>query len=194
GVVKLFADAMTPKTKAVMFSHVVSGLGTLMPARELCAVIRDRGAFALVDCGQAVGQIQVDVKALGCDAFVASPHKWMMAPKGTGVLYIRRDMQDRFWTTLASSHWDDKENGAFRFMQYGTGAVPVHDGLTAAIAFIDNLGRARRARWDGMATKRPRDGLAKIPRARVTSPNDPRLTAAITTFKVEGVTARDLQT
>jgi isopenicillin-N epimerase len=71
GVVKLFADAMTPKTKAVMFSHVVSGLGTLMPARELCAMIRDRGALALVDGAQAVGQIQVDVKALGCDAYVA---------------------------------------------------------------------------------------------------------------------------
>lgn len=194
GVVKLFADAMTPKTKAVMFSHVISGFGTRMPARELCDLARSHGALALVDGAQAVGQIQVDVKALGCDAFVASPHKWMMAPKGTGVLYIRRDMQDRFWTTLASSHWDDKENGAFRFMQYGTGAVPVHDGLAAAIAFIDKIGMARMERWDAMLTKRLRDGLAKIPRARVTSPNDPRLTAAITTFKVEGVTARDLQT
>jgi selenocysteine lyase/cysteine desulfurase len=56
GVVKLFADAMTPKTKAVMFSHVVSGLGTRMPARELCAMIRDRGALALVDGAQALGK------------------------------------------------------------------------------------------------------------------------------------------
>src|SRR5262245_13956042 len=103
GVVQLFADAMTPKTKAVMFSHVVSGLGTRMPARELCAMIRDRGALALVDGAQAVGQIRVDVNELGCDAYVASPHKWMMAPKGTGFLFIRRDVQDRFWTTLASS-------------------------------------------------------------------------------------------
>ena len=193
GVVKLFADAMTPKTKAVMFSHVVSGLGTRMPARELCEMIRGRGALSLVDGAQAVGQMVVDVKALGCDAYVASPHKWMMAPKGTGFLYIRRDIQDRFWTTLASSHWDDHDAGAFRFMQYGTGAVPVHEGLAAAIAFIEKIGMPRIERWDAMLTKRLRDGLARIPSARLTSPADPRLASAITTFRVEGVKARALQ-
>ena len=193
GVVKLFADAMTPKTKAVMFSHVVSGLGTRLPARELCTMIRERGALALVDGAQAVGQMQVDVKELGCDAYVASPHKWMMAPKGTGFLYIRRDVQERFWTTLASSHWDDHENGAFRFMQYGTGAVPVHDGLAAALTFIDKLGMARIERWDTMLTKRLRDGLARIPAARISSPEDPRLASAITTFRIDGVKAKALQ-
>src|SRR5689334_201484 len=193
GVVKLFADAMTPKTKAVMFSHVVSGLGTRMPARELCAMIRDRGALALVDGAQAVGQMQVDVKDLGCDAYVASPHKWMMAPKGTGFLYIRRDVQDRFWTTLARSHWDDKENGAFRFMQYGTGAVPVHEGLMAALNFINKIGVTRIERWDTMLTKRLRDGLARVPSAHVSSPEDPRLASAITTFRIDGVKAKALQ-
>jgi len=193
GIVKLFADAMTPKTKVVMFSQVVSGLGTRMPTRELCAMIRDRGALALVDGAQAVGQMQVDVKALGCDAYVASPHKWMMAPKGTGFLYIRRDIQDRFWTTLASSHWDDHESGAFRFMQYGTGAVPVHEGLIAALKFIDKIGIARIERWDAMLTKRLRDGLSRIPTAHLSSPADPRLASAITTFRVEGVKARALQ-
>jgi len=193
GVVKLFAEAMTPKTKAVMFSHVVSGLGTRLPARELCAMIRDHGALALVDGAQAVGQLQVDVKELGCDAYVASPHKWMMAPKGTGFMFIRKDIQDRFWTTLASSHWDDKENGAFRFMQYGTGAVPVHEGLTAALNFINKIGMPRIERWDTMLTKRLRDGLARVPGARISSPEDPRLASAITTFRIDGVKAKALQ-
>ena len=193
GIVKLFADAMTPRTKAVMFSQVVSGLGTKMPTRELCAMIRARGALALVDGAQAVGQMAVDVKELDCDAYVASPHKWMMAPKGTGFLYIRRELQDRFWTTLASSHWDDHENGAFRFMQYGTGAVPVHEGLTAALNFINKIGIARIERWDAMLTKRLRDGLALIPAAHVSSPTDPRLASAITTFRVDGVKAKALQ-
>ena len=137
--------------------------------------------------------MQVDVKELGCDAYVASPHKWMMAPKGTGFLYIRRDVQDRFWTTLASSHWDDHENGAFRFMQYGTGAVPVHQGLAAALAFIGKIGVPRIERWDTMLTKRLRDGLARIPSARISSPADPRLASAITTFRIEGVKAKALQ-
>jgi isopenicillin-N epimerase len=193
GVVTMFADAMTPRTKAIMFSHVTSGFGIVFPARELCDLARARGALSLVDGAQAVGQIPVDVKALGCDAYVASPHKWLMAPKGTGILYIRRDVQDRFWTTLASSAWDDHERGAFRFMQYGTGAVPVVDGLLAALQFIEKVGLERITRWDARLTKRLRDGLARIPKARLSSPEDPRFAAAITTFRVEGGKARDLQ-
>jgi isopenicillin-N epimerase len=192
-VVKLFASAMTPRTKVVMFSHITSGLGALLPARELCALARQGGALAIVDGAQAVGQIQVDVRALGCDAYVGSPHKWMMAPKGTGFMFLRKDVQDRFWTTLASYQWDNHEDGAFRFMQFGTGSVPVVEGLVAALRFIDRIGMARIERWDAMLTKRLRDGLAQIPAARIASPTDPRLAAAITTFRVDGMKAKALQ-
>ena len=192
-VLQLFASAMTPRTRVVMFSHITSGLGALLPARELCSLARERGALAIVDGAQAVGQIQVDVRALGCDAYVASPHKWMMAPKGTGFMYIRKDVQPRVWTTLASYQWDNQQDGAFRFMQYGTGSVPVTEGLRAALRFIEGIGMARIERWDAMLTKRLRDGLTKIPAVRVASPLDPALASAITTFRVEGVKAQALQ-
>jgi selenocysteine lyase/cysteine desulfurase len=192
-IAQLFESAMTPRTKVVMFSHITTGLGARLPARELCALAHNRGALAIVDGAQAVGQIQVDVKALGCDAYVGSPHKWMMAPKGTGFMYIRRDVQDRFWTTLASYQWDNHADGAFRFMQFGTGSVPVVDGLMAALRFIDKLGMHRIEQWDANLTKRLRDGLASIRGVRVASPADPRLTAAMTTFRVDGVKAKALQ-
>jgi selenocysteine lyase/cysteine desulfurase len=192
-IVRLFESALTPRTKVVVFSHITSGLGARLPARELCALARDHGALAIVDGAQAVGQIQVDVKALGCDAYVASPHKWMMAPKGTGFFYIRREVQDRFWTTLASYQWDNHADGAFRFMQFGTGSVAVVEGLMAALKFIGKIGMPRIEQWDASLTRRLRDGLAAIPAVRVASPADPRLTAAITTFRVNGVKAKALQ-
>ena len=192
-IVRLFESAMTARTRVVMFSHITSGLGALLPARELCALARSSGALAIVDGAQAVGQIPVDVQALGCDAYVGSPHKWMLAPKGTGFLYLRREVQDRFWTTLASYQWDNHEDGAFRFMQYGTGSVPVVDGLLAALRFIGKVGMPRIERWDASLTRRLRDGLAAIPAARIASPADPRLTAAITTYRVNGVKAKALQ-
>ena len=192
-VVRLFRDAMTPRTRVVMFSHITSGLGALLPARELCALTRGRGALAIVDGAQAVGQIPVDVRALGCDAYVGSPHKWMMAPKGTGFMFLRQEVQKRFWTTLASYQWDNHDDGAFRFMQYGTGSVPVVDGFLAALRFIEGVGMERIARWDAMLTTRLRDGLAQIPGARTASPLHPGLSAAITTFRVEGVKAKALQ-
>jgi selenocysteine lyase/cysteine desulfurase len=192
-VLKLFESAMTPRTKVVMFSHVTSGLGARLPARELCALARSSGALSFVDGAQAVGQIQVDVPALVCDAYVGSPHKWMMAPKGTGFLYIKQDVQNRIWTTLASYQWDNHEDGAFRFMQYGTGSVALVNGLSAALAFIEKIGMPRIERWDANLTRRLREGLANIPAVRVASPTDPRLAAAITTFRVNGVKAKALQ-
>ena len=192
-ILQAFADAITPRTRVVMFSHITSGLGVRLPARELCTLARERGALSIVDGAQAIGQIAVDVKQLGCDAYVASPHKWLLAPKGTGILYITRALQPRVWSTLASGGFDDDTTGAFRFMHYGTGSLPVMYGLRAALAFINRIGIERIERWDTMLTKRLRDGLARIPLARVSSPSDARLMAGITTFSFNGQPGRDLQ-
>jgi isopenicillin-N epimerase len=193
GVVRLFDAAITRKTRVVMFSQITSSLGIRLPARELCTLAKQRGALVIVDGAQAIGQMRVDVKAMGCDAYVTSPHKWLLAPKGTGILYIRQDLQPKVWNTLASAHLDQDETGAFRFMQYGTGSVPVVHGLRAALRFINRIGIERIERWDTMLTKRLRDGLAKIPKVRFSSPEDPRFAAAITTFAVQGRTGRELQ-
>lgn len=192
-VMKLFGDAMTAKTRVVMFSQITSGLGARLPTKELCAAARGHGAIAIVDGAQAVGQIRVDVKALGCDAYVTSPHKWMLAPKGTGLLYIRRDAQSRFWSTLASAGFDDESAGAFRFMHYGTGSVPVVHGLRASIRFIQRLGIDRIERWNTAQSLRLREGLARIPNARLSSPADRSFVSGITTFGVKGKTGRELQ-
>jgi selenocysteine lyase/cysteine desulfurase len=193
GVVSAFAAAMTPRTKVVMFSHITSGLGALLPAKELCDMAHRAGALAIIDGAQVIGQRRIDVKTLGCDAYVTSPHKWLLAPKGTGILYVKRDVQQRFWNTLASAGFDDDSTGAFRFMHYGTGSVPVVQGLVAALNFIKTIGIERIERWDLMLANRLRDGLAKSKRARLSSPDDRRFASAITTFAVNGMTGRQLQ-
>ncbi len=193
GVLAMFRAASSSKTRAVMVSHITSQFGILMPVQGLIALARERGALSLIDGAQAVGQVRVNVRELGCDAYVASPHKWLMAPKGTGLLYIRRAVQPQFWTTLASYQWDNQEQGAFRFMQYGTGSTALIDGLLAALALAEGHTMERVERWDLMLSRRLREGLARIPGAVLSSPLDARLGSAITTFRVEGVTARDLQ-
>lgn len=193
GIVRLFANAITPRTKVVMFSHITSGRGVVMPATALCALAHAHGALAVVDGAQAVGQIRVDVKELGCDVYAASPHKWLLAPKGTGILYIRRDVQPRIWNTLASGEFEGDAHGAFRFMQYGTGSPAVVWGLRAALQFMNTLGIDRIARWDAMLTARLRAGLAAMPHVSIVSPADPRLAAGITTFGVRGRNGRELQ-
>src|SRR5262249_16719659 len=71
-VLKLFRSAFTSKTRVFVFSHVTSAVGALLPARELCTLAREHGALSIVDGAQAVGQIRVDVPALGCDAYLTS--------------------------------------------------------------------------------------------------------------------------
>ncbi len=94
GIAAMFRAAATPRTRAIMASHITSGFGILMPVVELIALARERGALSFIDGAQAVGQIRVNVRELGCDAYVASPHKWLMAPKGTGLLYVKRVVQN----------------------------------------------------------------------------------------------------
>ena len=192
-IVAMFRAALSPRTRVVMVSHITSQLGIRMPVEELIAMAAERRALSLIDGAQAMGQIRVNVKSLGCDAYVASPHKWLMAPKGTGVLYIRRAVQDLFWTNLASYQWDNKQDGAFRFMQYGTGSTAVTDALAEAFRFNDRIGIDRIERWNLGLAQRLREGLKPISRVEVVSPAHPRLHSAIVTFRVVGATARALQ-
>jgi selenocysteine lyase/cysteine desulfurase len=192
-IVEMFRTAVTPRLKAIMVSQVTSQLGIRMPVEALIALAKANGALSLIDGAQAVGCTEVNLAALGCDAYVASPHKWLMAPKGTGILYVRRDVQAQFWTTLASYQWQNEADGAFRFMQYGTGSVALIDGLLAAIRLAERHGMARVERWDRALARRLREGLAQIPGVVLSSPTDERLASAITTFRVSGTKARDLQ-
>jgi isopenicillin-N epimerase len=193
GVLQAFADAITPKTKVMMFSQVTSSFGYKLPAKELCALARSKGIFSIVDGAQVVGQLPVNVKDLDCDAYVTSPHKWLLAPKGTGILYIRREKQDEIWSTLGSYNYDNYDDGAFRFMQYGTGSPAVIYGLKAALDFNRKIGIDRIARWNFSLTQALQDGLRDIPNARNYSGSKPELWAGATTFGLNNRSAAELQ-
>ena len=188
-------DAPRDPSRRILFKQAgaAGAAAAISAAAPPVALAQQHGALSLIDGAQAVGQLPVNVRELGCDAYVASPHKWLLAPKGTGLLYVRKAVQDKLWTTLASYQWDNHEQGAFRFMQYGTGSTAVIDGLLAALAIGERHSMQRVERWNLALTSRLRAGLATLPRAVLSSPADPRLASAITTFRVEGVTARALQ-
>lgn len=192
-VIRMYEEAITPRTKVMMCSHITSLFGIVMPAKALCDLAAEHGILSVVDGAQAIGQVPVDVKALGCDAYVASPHKWLMAPKGTGFMYVRRDLPQTIWGTLAGSNFDNWESGAFRFMQFGTGSVPIVHGMIAAFDFVDTMGVGRISHWDLELNRHLREGLESMPHAFISSPTHPGFAAAITSFGVEGVSPRDLQ-
>ncbi len=146
-----------------------------------------------MDGAQTAGHLAIDVRAVGCDAYFTSPHKWLLAPKGTGFLYVRKEALPAVWPTLASSAWDDHRAGAYRLMQYGTGNLSLLVGLEKALDFHLAIGSGRiEERILGLAD-RLRAGLERIPGVEIRSPLHPALRSATTVWRVEGLTAERLQ-
>jgi selenocysteine lyase/cysteine desulfurase len=194
-VVKIFADALGPRTKVLAVPHVTSRYGIVLPVRELCALARARGFFTLIDGAQALGQLRVDVKKIGCDAYASSPHKWLLAPPGNGLLYVREDRSREVWATLASAAWDNYESatGLFRLMQFGTANAALLAGLDAALDFYLRVGPEKIERRTLALADTLRQGLQAIKGAAISSPIHPALAGAIVTYSVAGVTGLQLQ-
>jgi len=93
-ILKRIKKNLSRKTKLISVSHVFSSTGLRMPIAEISSLARENGALCIVDGAQAAGAIKVNVKQLDCHAYATSGHKWLMGPKGTGLLYISKDAQD----------------------------------------------------------------------------------------------------
>lgn len=192
-IVDVFKKAITPKTKVIAISHVITGSGAIMPVKEICSEARNKGVFTVLDGAQAFGHIPVDVKDIGCDAYVGCFHKWMLAPAGTGFLYVRKQVAPEVWSSVASGQWNNREDNGYRFTQRGTGSLSLMMGLEAAMDFHSAIGPQRvtdRIKYLGDYL---RDGLRKIPKVTIYSPENTAMCAGITVYGIEGITGKQIQ-
>ena len=191
-ILNLFNDAITPRTRVIFFSHITTVTGVVLPAKEICALARSKGILSAVDGAHVPGMMPLSLEALGCDMYSASPHKWLQAPKGTGFLYVRDEVIDRLWNTIATEGWDDRKIRAERFQRIGSSNVPALSGLRASIQMANQIGMARierrhRALGDYMLQQMTQRGVESW-----TSP-DPALRCAITTVNVPPIKRADLE-
>jgi isopenicillin-N epimerase len=185
-IIDLFLKAITPRTRVIAISHMVTGTGSILPVRQICSEAQKRGIFTVLDGAQCVGQIPVDVKAIGCDAYFSSLHKWMLAPPGTGFLYIRKERIAEIWTTFASGQWDNHEDEGYRLSQRGTGNLSLLVGLNAALDFHLKIGPERIYRRIKFLGDYLRDGLRKIPKVEIQTSPHPDMCAGITVYNIKG--------
>jgi selenocysteine lyase/cysteine desulfurase len=139
-VLNLFHDGITPRTRVIFFSHITTATGVVLPAKELCALARSKGILSVVDGAHVTGMMRLNVTDVGCDVYSSSPHKWLQAPKGTGYMFVRQDVQDRIWNTIVTEGWDEPQLKAERFQRIGSSNVPNLWGLNAAIKFANEIG------------------------------------------------------
>ena len=122
------------KTKLVSVSHVLSSTGLRMPVTEISALARSNGSLCIVDGAQAAGAIEVNVKKLGCHAYATSGHKWLMGPKGTGILYISKEAQERIRPIQFEESYNTYNDGN------GVVNLACILGLGKAIEYLESVG------------------------------------------------------
>ena len=191
-LIDLYVNATTPQTEVWAIPMLTSALAIRFPVTELCRLARERGIFTVIDGAQICGHLHINLHEMGCDAFYSSPHKWLLAPKGCGFLYVANRRLPGVWATLASSNWDNYRDGAYRLMQIGTGNLSLLKGFDAALEFHNRIGPDRvQQRIVGLAD-RLRAGLRQVPQVTIWSPQHAELTSATTVWGLAGYTATEL--
>jgi selenocysteine lyase/cysteine desulfurase len=191
-VLNLFNNAITPRTRVIFFSHITTVTGVVLPAKELCALARSKGILSAVDGAHVPGMMPLNLHDIACDMYSSSPHKWLQATKGCGFLYVRDEVIDRLWNTIATEGWDEPKLRAERFQRIGSSNVPVLCGLRAAIAFAKEIGMERiEKRHRQMADYMLKNMVARGAESW-TSP-DPALRCGIVTVNVPHLVRMDLE-
>jgi selenocysteine lyase/cysteine desulfurase len=186
-------EAISENTRVLSLSHVTFTTGTRLPVEEIARVCRARGIVFVVDGAHPPGMIELDLSSWQPDFYASSPHKWLLAPQGSGLLYIGADWRARLWPTLASGGWDDLGLGAQRFNHLGTFDESRMAGLLAAVEFLNTLGMTRVEARIRYLRLRLEKALRDMPGVEVASPEPDDMTSGMVSFAMEGVDSLDLQ-
>lgn len=192
-IVDSIFSQVTKKTKVIAIPHILSVYGVVMPIKEICTRAKEMDIFTIIDGAQAVGQVKVDVRDIGCDAYYSSLHKWLLSPGGNGILYVSKAKMPEIWATIASYNWDFQEDHGFRLMQNGTGNTAVLDGLDASIDFYNAIGGEKWLSRVKFLGDYLRSGLKKLDNVTIVSSTHPDMCAGLTTYYVTGLTGPELQ-
>jgi selenocysteine lyase/cysteine desulfurase len=182
-IVDGFRRALTPRTRIMVFSHITTVTGLVLPVKELCELARQQGVLTHVDGAHAIGQIPLDLHDLGCDFYTSSPHKWLCAPKGCGTLYVREELVNRLWVSIASNGWRDHSLKAYRFSNVGTSNLSVMVGLKAALDFHLALGPGHVYSRIHQLAGRVRDRVKQHSRLRLVNASADAFYAGLVSFE-----------
>ena len=146
----------------------------------------EKGILVLADSAHGLGMLDLNMKEMGIDFFASSPYKWMGAPTGIGLLYVRKEAQDKLWPTIVTGGWDTYED-ARKFECHGQDADALIFALGEAMDFQNAIGRPRIERRIKTLAAYLKQGLGKIPGTKIHTPDNPYLSGGLTAFSVEGV-------
>ncbi len=189
--------ALSPATRLIAFSHVSCESGIRLPAKEICQLAHEHGAWALLDGAQSLGAIRVDVVELACDFFVSNGHKWLCGPKETGILYVRSDRLDALTLravgagTFEHFSWNGEDfrhrlKPDVRRFEFGTRNHAALVGLHSAITWLEGLDLSNVYAHIRDLAQQAHRMLAETPGVEVVTPQSADDSAGIITFNSLG--------
>ncbi len=185
-IVEQFKAAVTPRTRVIEVTHITNLSGQIMPVRALVEWCRPRGIEVFVDGAHAFAHFPFTRDELGCDYYGTSLHKWLLAPIGTGFLYVRKARQKQLWPLMAAP--ESMDENIRKYEEIGTHPAANHNAISVALAFHQAIGGERKvARLRYLRDRWARRVIRESDRCRVLTPLDGPLGAGIGLVHVEGL-------
>jgi len=178
-------SAITPKTKVLHFCHITNLTGQIFPVRKICDAARAKGIKTIVDGAHAFAHFPYKASDLGCDYYGTSLHKWLLAPIGTGFLYVRRENIEGLWPLTPANATRSKD--IRKFEEIGTHPAANHNAIAEALTFHDAIGSERKAARLRYLRNRWVENLRPNGHIRIHTSMDPAQSCAIGTVQVVGV-------
>jgi isopenicillin-N epimerase len=179
-LVRLFEQGITPRTRVIHLSQVVFMTGQIFPVKEICALARARGITSIVDGAHAFAHVPFQFSDLDCDFYGASLHKWLSAPIGTGMLYVRKDRIEKHWALMAAP--DSMDKNIRKFEEIGTHPAAMHNATLQALQFHEQIGAERKFTRLRYLKQRWAERLSKLPGAQMLVDLEPSQSGAFGTI------------
>jgi isopenicillin-N epimerase len=190
-VVSLFESNITPKTRLMLMSHIVNITGQILPVKKVVAMARRRNIPVIVDGAHALAHLDFKIADLDCDYYGVSLHKWLFAPHGTGLLYVKRDKIKDLWPLMASEEKLDSD--IRKFEEIGTHPAANALAIAEALTFHQGVGGERKeARLRYLKEYWSTRLLRFSDRVRLHTPRSAKHSCAIATVQVDGLNTEEL--
>lgn len=199
-IVDLFERGITSRTKMILVSHVIFMTGQINPVRQVCDLGKKHGIPVVVDGAHAFAHFPFTQETLACDYFGTSLHKWLMAPIGTGMLYVRKPHIEKLWALMPggpgkkSDTPPGQDDDIRKFEEIGTHQAAVHNAIGEALTFHEMLGGERKAARLRYLKSRWTDRLRDLKNVRFHTNLHEDHSCAFCTVEIEGIKPGDLAT
>jgi selenocysteine lyase/cysteine desulfurase len=184
-IVKAYEDAITQKTKLIHVTHMINWVGQVMPVRKICDMAHAKGIEVICDGAHSFGLMDFKIPDLHCDYFGTSLHKFLSAPIGSGMLWIKKEKIEKIWPLLSSGN---PHSGDIRkFEELGTRSFPIEQGIGEAINFHEGIGSKRKEERIRYLKNYWASKVQQIPKVKLHTSLNPKYSCAICGVSIDGM-------